>query len=258
MISNLPLYTDITPDQNAVVIPVVLTIVCFIIYWFTAQSEKIKLRFYKHADFDKASANHILFTKLFGFLIMGIVPVFTCVLFIPQYPFSFYALTFRSDTSLFSLLWIAIISAVLIPVTIMSARKPKNLMNYPQIRAKVWSVRTVIINIIGWSLYLLGYELLFRGVLLMPLADQLGVWPAIAINTAFYSATHIPKGLEETIGAIPLGLVLCLLTIASGTIWIAFFVHLVMALTNSFAALKFHPDIHYFKNKTYGQNEFQK
>ena len=44
------------------------------------------------------------------------------------------------------------------------------------------------------------------------------MWPAIAINIALYSATHILKGLDETIGAIPLGFVLCLLTISSGTI----------------------------------------
>jgi membrane protease YdiL (CAAX protease family) len=66
-----------------------------------------------------------------------------------------------------------------------------------------------------------------------------------------YAATHIPKGLDETIGAILLGLVLCLLTLASGTIWIAFFVHLSMALTNCFTALKFHPEIHYAKNKSH-------
>jgi len=41
--------------------------------------------------------------------------------------------------------------------------------------------------------------------------------------------------------------VLCILTLSSGTIWIAFFIHLTMALTNSFASLKFHPDMHYRK-----------
>jgi membrane protease YdiL (CAAX protease family) len=72
---------------------------------------------------------------------------------------------------------------------------------------------------------------------------QFGVWPAIAINVALYSSTHIPKGLDETIGAIPLGIVLSLLTLLTGTIWIAFFVHLTLALTNSFTALKFNPEM---------------
>lgn len=179
------------------------------------------------------------------------MPLVSCLILIPQYSWSFYALTFRADTSLFSLIWIVAISAILIPVASLSARKPKNLVNYPQIRAKVWTNKTVMINIIGWSLYLLGYELLFRGVLLMPLAEQLGIWPAISINIALYSATHIPKGLEETLGAIPLGILLCLLTLASGTIWIAFFAHLAMALTNCFTALKFHPEFHYKNSKSH-------
>ena len=111
--------------------------------------------------------------------------------------------------------------------------------------AKTWTKKTIFINALGWFLYLFGYEFLFRGVLLIPLIDPLGMWPAIAINIALYSATHIPKGLDETIGAIPLGFVLCLLTISSGTIWIAFIVHVVMAWTNTFTALKFNPEMQY-------------
>ena len=42
-----------------------------------------------------------------------------------------------------------------------------------------------LINALGWFLYLFGYEFLFRGVLLIPLIEPLGMWPAIAINTAF-------------------------------------------------------------------------
>ena len=98
-------------------------------------------------------------------------------------------------------------------------------------------------NALGWAAYLFGYEILFRGILLFPLVAEFGVWPAIAVNIALYSSTHIPKGLDETIGAIPLGIVLCVLTLLTGTIWIAFFVHLAMALTNSFTALKHHPEM---------------
>ena len=116
-----------------------------------------------------------------------------------------------------------------------------------QIRARIWTHKTVLLNIVGWALYLFGYEFLFRGILLFPLAETLGVWPAIAVNIALYSTTHIPKGMQETIGAIPFGLVLSLLTLASGNIWIAFVVHLAMALTNSFTSLKYHPQMQFKK-----------
>ena len=67
-----------------------------------------------------------------------------------------------------------------------------------------------------------------------------------------YIGAHLLKKLtdsDETIGAIPLGIVLCLLTATSGTIWIAFIVHVAMAWTNSITALRFHPEINYNKAK---------
>ena len=178
---------------------------------------------------------------------MGIFPTIICLFYLPGITLEKLGLTFINETSLFSLLWILALSVLIIPLVYFSAKKPKNLLNYPQIRAKVWTKKMLFINAFGWFLYLFGYEFLFRGVLLIPLIEPLGMWPAIAINISLYSATHIPKGLDETIGAIPLGFILCLLTISSGTIWIAFIVHVVMAWTNTFTALKFHPEMQFQK-----------
>jgi len=178
---------------------------------------------------------------------MGVIPTIVCTSFLPNITIENLGFTIIYDTTLFSVLWIIGLSALVIPLVYFSAKKDKNLINYPQIRAKKWTTRTVLINALGWFLYLFGYEFLFRGVLLIPLIEPLGIWPAIAINTALYSATHIPKGLDETIGAIPLGIVLCLLTISSGTIWIAFIVHVVMAWTNTFTALKYNPEMQFLK-----------
>ena len=174
---------------------------------------------------------------------MGILPTILCLVFLPKLTLADLGLTFIYKTAQFSIFWISGLSILIIPLVYFSAKKPKNLVNYPQIRAKVWTKKMIFINALGWFLYLFGYEFLFRGILLIPLIEPLGMWPAIAINIALYSATHIPKGLDETVGAIPLGFVLCLLTISSGTIWIAFIVHVVMAWTNTFTALKFHPEM---------------
>lgn len=226
-------------------LPVVLSLVFFVIYWFTAQSEKIKAGFYARHVFDKASVRHIFFTKFFGFISMGVAPLLICMIFLTDKTTADYGLTIIPETTFFSIIWTIGLCVLVIPLAYKSATNPKNFVNYPQIRAKLWTKKTFYINALGWALYLFGYEMLFRGTLLFPLVDSIGVWPAIAVNIALYSATHIPKGLDETIGAIPLGLVLCLLTISSGTIWIAFFVHVALAWTNSFTSLKFHPDIHY-------------
>jgi len=229
-------------------LPIILSLVFFTIFWFTSKSEKIKLRFYKNTDPDKASVNHITFNRIVGFVAMGILPVSICLIYLPDYSFTDYGLKIIPETSGFTILWIFILTVLVVPIAYFSAKNPKNLVNYPQIRAKKWTKKTVIVNAAGWTLYLVGYEILFRGVLLIPLKDHLGVWTAIAVNIAMYAATHIPKGLNETIGAVPLGLVLCILTLYSGTLWIAIVVHVMMALTNSFTAFKFHPDMQYIKS----------
>ncbi len=230
--------------------PILLSLIAFIVYWFSTQSPGIKVSFYNRFPEDKASTNHFLYVKLSGFVFLGIIPAILSLIFLPEFSLVDYGLSFKMDTAVFSLLSILILSLIVVPLAAYSAHKGENLKNYPQIRTREWTRKIYISNLIGWALYLLAYEFLFRGILLIPLVDSLGIWPAIAINIALYSATHIPKGATETIGAIPLGLVLCILTIASGTIWIAFFVHLAMAWSNSLSALKHHPEIHY---KSYGK-----
>jgi membrane protease YdiL (CAAX protease family) len=231
--------------DTRVFLPIFFAVMFFVLYWFTAQSIKIKAFFFAKNTYDKASIKHVFFTKVFGFFSMGVAPTILCLFFIPELSIADYGLTIIPKTSMFTVIWIVGLSFVVVPLAYFSAKKPKNLLNYPQIRAKFWTKKTLFINLLGWFLYLFGYEFLFRGTLLIPLEEALGVWPAIAINVALYSATHIPKGLDETLGAVPLGIVLCLLTLASGTIWIAFIVHLAMAWTNSITALKYNPKIHF-------------
>ena len=230
-------------------LPILLSLLSFIIYWFISKSNMLKIWFFKYYKFDKATVNHVTFNRFVGFVTLGILPALFCFINLPEYSLEDYGLTLRSETTIFTIGWTAGLSILIIPLTYLSARKPKNLTNYPMIRAKIWTKKIIFINIFGWVLYLFGYEFLFRGILLFPLAEHLGIWPAIAINVAIYSATHIPKGLEETIGAMLLGFVLCLLTLASGTVLIAFLVHVILALTNSFTALKFHPDMRYLKSE---------
>jgi membrane protease YdiL (CAAX protease family) len=248
---NLTMYQPLTIDfaresgNLKAFLPIILAILFFSVYWFTAQSEKIKQRFYQKYDFDTASTRHIFFTKYFGFITMGLFPLLISLLVIKGSTFADYGLTIIPDTVFFSAVWIAGLILLIVPFAYFNARNPGNLAKYPQIRAREWTRKTVIINTAGWMLYLFGYEVLFRGVLLFPVAESLGVWPAIAINIAIYTAVHIPNGLNETVGAAPLGLIFCLLTLLSGTIWIAVVVHMAMALTNSFSSMKFHPDMHY-------------
>ena len=224
-----------------------IALIGFVIYWFINISDKIKTKFYSKYEHDLASEKHILFTKFQGFLWMGIFPLIICLIVIPKYSLSDYGLTIIPETTLKSVLWILGIACIVVPMNYFNSRKEKHLAVYPQIRAKKWTKKLILKNAFGWFIYLFGYELLFRGILLVPVADHFGVWPAIAVNVALYSGTHIPKGLDETIGAIPLGIVLSLLTLNTGTVWIAVFVHCALAWSNSFSSLKHHPEMEIIK-----------
>lgn len=249
MIQSLPINLSWGKADTHTLLPILFSLVLFEIYWFTAQSDKIKAFFYKKSEFDKASVNHITFIKIFGFIIMGLFSALLCLIFLPDYSLIDYGLTYNPETILFTFAWTFGLALLAFPLAYFSSRRQITLVNYPQIRARIWTKKIVLMNGLGWILYLLGYEFLFRGVLLFPLAQNLGVWKAIVINIALCSATKISKGFDEAIGAIILSLVLCLLTLASGTIWIAFLVHLTLAWTVSFSAVRHHPDMHYMISK---------
>jgi membrane protease YdiL (CAAX protease family) len=136
-----------------------------------------------------------------------------------------------------SLLWIVILGAFLISMNFFLTRNPKSLKSYPQIQKESWNFYLILINTLSWAGYLFAYEFMFRGLLLFPLVNHLGITAAIIINTILYSATHFYKGVQEVIGAIPLGIALCLLTIEYGNILIAFFAHLCLALSCEYFAL---------------------
>ena len=85
----------------------------------------------------------------------------------------------------------------------------------------------------------------YRGLLLVTCYHTFGFWPAVAVNLSFYSATHIAKGLSETVGTFPYGLILCFVTISTGSIAVAFVTHLILALSNDFFSIRYNPNMKY-------------
>ena len=210
----------------------------FCIYWFVYSSEKLKKYFG-----EEGKVRHLLFTKYFGFAVMGVVSFLAASILMPGYSLGDYGISFSKGTTRLTFEWLACICPVLTIMNFISARRENFYRRYPQIRVKEWNAKLLINYCLSWCFYLFGYEFLFRGLLLVPLADSIGVWPAIAANIALYAATHIMNGLDETIGAVPLGLVLCIATLQTGTIWTAFITHVVLALSSNLFAIKFNPEM---------------
>jgi membrane protease YdiL (CAAX protease family) len=214
----------------------------FYVYWLVFDSKKIKTYFHSNNDSKKASINHIFFTKVMGFIIMGVIPlIFSFFLF--ENPIIDLGFVIPSHFISFSIRSIIIISLIAIILGFFGSRQQKSLAVYPQIRINEWSVKSLFISLFGWVLYLFGYELLFRGFLLLPIADILGFWPAITISTILYSTTHLPKGIREALGAIPLGVLLGSVCLVADNFWIGFFVHIVMSWTVNLSSIYWNPEM---------------
>ena len=189
----------------------------------------------------------VIYQKQVGVLFLGIIPAIACFIVFPEHSWNFYGMNLENFGQ--SMLYLSGIAVIIIPLTLISARKPDTIQTYPQIRIKRWTPGLIALNTLNWSLYLLAYEFLFRGILLMLLVPVIGVWPAIIINTSLYSATHIPKGAKETISAIPFGIALCLITLDTGSIFVAFIAHVLLSQLNDYGALYFNPEMKVVRKK---------
>ncbi len=119
----------------------------------------------------------------------------------------------------------------LVPVAL-AARSPANLARSPQLWRAVMPPRMVLGSFGLWAVYLLGYELLFRGLLLFPLAAELGWWPALGLSTGMYVLAHLHKPAAETLGCIPMGFVFGWMALDSGSVLLPWLLHLGIVVVN--------------------------
>lgn len=231
------------PEYLLPVVTMGVMALSFGIYWLSSHAKGLEDKFRKRFGDAEYSKPWILFTRAMGAVLMGGGSVAAILLASDQGLGDF---GLRVDFSGKTLMYIGILWVILIPINLFAARRPENLKGYPQIRNAEWSTGTVVASASGWILYLLGYEILFRGLLLYACLP-FGVWPAIAINACIYSVAHIPKGAGETFGAIPFGIVICWMTLTTGSIMTAWVAHIGLALSNEWVSLSAHPEIRWKK-----------
>jgi membrane protease YdiL (CAAX protease family) len=218
-------------------------IIFFLAYWLPIDSPRVLRWFNDRFGENRGSVFYFVFNKGWGALLFGIIAPMATVLIFPSLSPADLGLRFFGPRPLLVLMCTAVLCPAAVLAVWFSSRKKTDFGRYPEIRKKVWTGYTLLIHVAGWTVYLLAYELFFRGVLLFPTAVIIGPWGAAGINAALYSAAHIPKGPQEAVGALFLGVLLSLLTLHTGTIWIAFWVHLALALPNGLFALHYRRDM---------------
>ncbi|MGB4774233.1 MAG: CPBP family intramembrane glutamic endopeptidase [Daejeonella sp.] len=77
--------------------------------------------------------------------------------------------------------------------------------------------------------FLFCYELFFRGILLFSLVNLVGIYLAIIINIIFYVIIHLFDSRNEIIGCIPFGIILCILSYSTNSVWPAFILHATLS-----------------------------
>lgn len=227
---------------------VIFALSCATLGFMAYQSitEKKRLAHQKNSNgYWPANTRLIFFQRLYGVLFFGLMPLLANFFF-KLNNLNSLGLGFQNFEK--SLFWLAVIFLPIVIFNYMIANKPANLAKYPQINARQWTPGILALSGLSWLAYLLAYEFLFRGVLLLPVASVLGPAVAIAINVAVYALVHLPKGMAEVVASIPFGLVLCFITLSTGTIWAAFLLHAALALTNEWLSIYRHPDMKFVKS----------
>ena len=230
-------FSPLQSEDTILITSIALATLGYLCYWYISHSPKFLEQIKEVSGKTPFTLKKTLLQRLTGILFLGIIPGFIVLKFLP---FNLNSLGVSFNVDIKTFIWIISLSSLVISLSYFSRRSSEDLENYPQIRIPDWNFELIILNAVSWAGFLLAYEFLFRGILLFTLLNTLGVWAAIAINASLYALVHFPKGPRETFGAIPLGIVLCIATLSTGTIWTAFLVHLVMALSNDYFSIRSH------------------
>ncbi|MEM7039267.1 MAG: CPBP family intramembrane glutamic endopeptidase [Bacteroidota bacterium] len=234
------------PQYLPGVLAIAAVTIGFIVYYFIMISPKLEQRMLaKHGE-EEGGIRWVIFQRLVGAAALGIPSLLIVPLFLDASPGT-YGMSFGTSTE--GLIYILVFGAIIIPMNLYRAGKAPNLVQYPQIRAKRWDMNLLLMSSGSWILYLLGYELVFRGFLLYGCVETMGVWPAIAINASIYSFAHFFKGIGETVGAIPFGIIMSIVTLHTGSFLVAFVVHCFLALSNQTVAMFAHPEMEWVKKR---------
>lgn len=192
------------------------------------------------SQFDNASqkANGYFMSQIARGLLMGLVGLFCAY----RAGLSFSFLDLEPTAFLKSLGWALGAMVVFSPFIWASAKKPNIQAVYPELRVAPRD-RTLVLNCAaGWFVFLLGYEIIFRGLILHYAVQAWGLWPGIAIMTGMYVLAHMHKPASETFICFIVGPIFAYLTLETGTLWTVVILHVTIAVMTENLAARFNPD----------------
>jgi len=219
----------------------------FLLYFFTAK-RRIFLKYLVQpvGPSGLAGVNEFISYKLTGIFFTGVLPflVFVMILKVPSSGIGL--VTGRTFHFWYLLIILVIITAI---ATFKMSQSKKVQQLSPELKLNDWFPRHVILSVTAWLLYILGYEFLFRGVLWFLTSDAFGFWPALMINILLYSLVHLPQGKQISLGAVPVGVVLCIMSQLTGSFIPAFLIHSFIAVLTDLFSLYHNKEVRLHLNQ---------
>ena len=228
------------PESGHFVFALLWTLVGFTGYYLLSSSKSVAGRIWKTNPHLDRQVRQVILQRSWGLVLLGIASA-AFIQFLLKGNLREYGLAFSFQSP--PPWWFYPIAPLILVMGYYMAFKPENLSRYPQFRIKEWSIWLLCLSGFSWVLFLIGYEFLFRGFLLHSSLKVMAPWAAIALNCMLYSMAHFYKGRTEIIGAIPVGFVLCILTMITGNIWSAVGIHSVMALSSEWFSIRANPEL---------------
>ena len=102
---------------------------------------------------------------------------------------------------------------------------------YPLDRALTTAPQAFVPHALSQFLYFGAWEVLFRGVLLFGLRERLGGGTANLLQTALSVVAHFGRAFDETLAALPAGLLFGWVDLRVGSVWYIAVIHWVVGVS---------------------------
>lgn len=189
-------------------------------------------------------------SKLWGAFLFGLVPPVV----LGALEINPVAVGLRLPSLLPFIIVVGVAGLLILPLVAAQGRKDAAAGVLPQLHRRRMSPEFVVASAGILGIYLLGYEYLFRGLLLTPLVDAWGVWPGLAVSTGLYALAHLHKGPAELVGSLPMGLVFGLMALYTGSIWAPWALHVAIALVHETTVARHAPGLRWWVSPRAGDS----
>ena len=227
----------------------IFTILFLFYVYYDFAKRKVLLNLILRSKYPSLSRESLEFVseKFSGILFTGITPFILFVLILKLVPSEIGFTVGQTIQLRYPIILLTTLTAL---VSFFSSKNPKIQERSPELRIRIWYPRHLLLTVLSWGFYIFGFEFFFRGILWFICYGVMGFWPAIAINIVLYSLVHIPKGKLMTFGAIPIGVIFCLLSHLTGSFYPAFLVHACMAIVTEIFSAYHNPEFQFRLSKS--------